>query len=58
MKTTLSIAALCLLGAQAINISQADTDASDTEEMMMTSYIGFEFEGPELAEQFSALDEE
>ena len=58
MKTTLSLAALCLLGAQAINVSQADaapTPGSDEDTMILTTYIGFEFEGPELAEQFTAL---
>ena len=67
MKTTLSLACLLLIGAQAINVTQTDATkepastapiGTNEEDLMLTTYIGFEFEGAELAEKFSALDKE
>ena len=68
MKSILSLASVLLLGAQAVNVRQttAEPDAKNTqepmmeeeEELLLTTYIGFEFEGAELAQKFSALDNE
>ena len=78
MKTTLSLACIALIGAQAINVNQstgADTqptagqepltadpqapgdipEEGAEEELVLTTYIGFEYEGAELAEMFSLL---
>ena len=70
MKTTLCFAALVLFGAQAVSIAQADAadkaeavgaavaEEEQDDDLMLTTYIGFEFEGPELAEKFTALTSE
>ena len=64
MKTVLSLASLLLLGAQAINVAQTDASVPASEQpeegddMMLTTYIGFEFEGAELAEKFQSLSPE
>jgi hypothetical protein len=70
MRAAFSLACIAILGAQAINVTQTkqttdnNTDpttpepAEGDEPMMMTTYIGFEFEGADLAEKFSALTTE
>lgn len=68
MKYTLAFASIALLGAQACSISQAKpveqmpamppAAEEKGENLMLTTYIGFEFEGAELAEKFSALTNE
>ena len=53
MKTAFSLACIAILGAQAISVNQANGNGQDPQEedpMMMTTYIGFEFEGAQLAE--------
>lgn len=83
MKTTLSLACLLLLGAQAIKQTPNDLKKAVPEskleapkltptpapaqaaapkepvqqDLMLTTYIGFEFEGADLAEKFSALSD-
>ena len=81
MKTTLSLACLLLLGAQAIKQTPNDSKKAVPEskleapkltptpaqaaapkepvqqDLMLTTYIGFEFEGADLAEKFSALSD-
>ena len=67
MRSAFALACVAILGAQAINVTQVTptkempeatgTGGADAEEepMMLTTYIGFEFEGAELAEKFSSL---
>ena len=62
---TFSLACLLIAGAQAINVnsmgkqeapeSMGEPAAEAEEDILLTTYIGFEFEGTEIAEKFTAL---
>ena len=66
MKSAFSLACIALVGANALSISQNDAkkdialpaDLPEQDEGVMMTYIGFEFEGTDLADNFASLSNE
>ena len=67
MKSAFSLACIALVGANALSISQTDAakkdialpaDLPEQDDGVMMTYIGFEFEGTDLADNFASLSDE